>query len=128
MLLVLPEVSLVWNLIVVKLYLSVISSNFFFITSETEQLFIFTGHLAVFSHQLLFCLFLKINLNVFLHYVAFFFSLSFMESSIVLNFQMLIKSSLLNILFGVCNFSFLFGKKKSKAKTVLTQKSLSFHI
>ena len=89
-LLVLPEVSLVWNLIVVKLYLSVISSNSFFITSETEQLFLFTGHLAIFSHQLLFCLFLKINLIVFLHYVAFFFSLSFMESSIVLNFQMLI--------------------------------------
>ena len=42
-LLVLPEVSLVWNLVVVKLYLSVISSNSFFITSETEQLFIFTA-------------------------------------------------------------------------------------
>ena len=109
-----------------KLYLSVISINFYSITSETEHLFIFTGHLDIFSHQLLFCLFFKINLNVFLHYVAFFYLLSFMESSVVLNFQMLIKSTVLNILFEVCTFSFLFGGKKKKA--VLTKKSLSFHI
>lgn len=103
------------NLMVVKQCLNIVAINLYLIISETEYLFMFIGHLDIFSHQLLFCLVLKIGLYIPVLHISFhplwhsfFFFFCLWRNLVVSKFLILMKLNLSQISFAVCVFSVLF--------------------